>query len=57
MIKHHQCCFEEGMAKSTYGTGCFLMLNTGDKALKSSNRLLTTLAYRLNGNLNIGRFT
>ncbi len=44
-----QACFEEGMAKSTYGTGCFLMLNTGDKALKSNNRLLTTLAYRLNG--------
>ena len=44
-----QACFEEGMAKSTYGTGCFLMLNTGEKALKSNNRLLTTLAYRLNG--------
>ena len=44
-----QACFEEGMAKSTYGTGCFLMLNTGDKALKSNNRLLTTIAYRLNG--------
>ena len=44
-----QACFEEGMAKSTYGTGCFLMLNTGDKALKSKNKLLTTVAYRLNG--------
>jgi glycerol kinase len=44
-----QACFEEGMAKSTYGTGCFLMLNTGDKPLKSKNRLLTTVAYRLNG--------
>ena len=44
-----QACFDEGMAKSTYGTGCFLMLNTGDKALKSKNRLLTTVAYRLNG--------
>jgi glycerol kinase len=42
-------CFEQGMAKSTYGTGCFLMLNTGDKALTSKNRLLTTVAYRLNG--------
>ncbi|KZR98640.1 putative Glycerol kinase 3, partial [Daphnia magna] len=42
-------CFEQGMAKSTYGTGCFLMLNTGDTALKSNNRLLTTVAYRLNG--------
>ncbi|MDF0749198.1 glycerol kinase GlpK [Marinobacter sp. 71-i] len=44
-----QTCFETGMAKSTYGTGCFLMLNTGDKALKSEHRLLTTVAYRLNG--------
>jgi glycerol kinase len=44
-----QACFEAGMAKSTYGTGCFLMLNTGDQALKSKNRLLTTVAYRLNG--------
>ncbi|GGK55317.1 glycerol kinase GlpK [Amphritea balenae] len=44
-----QTCFNEGMAKSTYGTGCFLMLNTGEKALISKNRLLTTVAYRLNG--------
>lgn len=44
-----QTCFATGMAKSTYGTGCFLMLNTGDKALVSTNRLLTTVAYRLNG--------
>jgi len=44
-----QCCFEPGMAKSTYGTGCFLLLNTGDKALKSDNRLLGTVAYRLGG--------
>jgi glycerol kinase len=44
-----QACFEEGMAKSTYGTGCFLMLNTGEKALKSKNKLLTTVAYRLKG--------
>ena len=44
-----QTCFDTGMAKSTYGTGCFLMLNTGDKALKSEHRLLTTVAYRLNG--------
>jgi glycerol kinase len=42
-----QCCFEAGMAKSTYGTGCFLLLNTGQQALKSENRLLTTVAYRL----------
>ncbi|GAB5479291.1 MAG: glycerol kinase GlpK [Marinobacter nauticus] len=44
-----QACFEPGMAKSTYGTGCFLMLNTGQQALRSENRLLTTVAYRLNG--------
>ena len=44
-----QTCFEEGMAKSTYGTGCFLMLNTGQQALQSEHRLLTTVAYRLDG--------
>jgi len=44
-----QACFERGMAKSTYGTGCFMILNTGDKPLISNNRLLTTVAYRLNG--------
>jgi len=44
-----QGCFQPGMAKSTYGTGCFFMLNTGTEALKSNNRLLTTIAYRLNG--------
>lgn len=44
-----QCCFTPGMAKSTYGTGCFFILNTGDTPLKSSNRLLTTVGYRLNG--------
>ncbi|PXF29492.1 glycerol kinase [Pokkaliibacter plantistimulans] len=44
-----QACFQPGMAKSTYGTGCFLILNTGDKALSSANRLLTTVGYRLNG--------
>lgn len=44
-----QACFKPGMAKSTYGTGCFLVLNTGDKALKSDHRLLTTVAYRLKG--------
>jgi len=44
-----QCCFQPGMAKSTYGTGCFLLLNTGDEALLSENRLLTTPAYRLAG--------
>lgn len=44
-----QTCFKPGMAKSTYGTGCFLVLNTGEKALVSENRLLTTVGYRLNG--------
>ncbi len=44
-----QACFNTGMAKSTYGTGCFLIINTGDKAVKSQHRLLTTVAYRLNG--------
>src|SRR5262249_53682023 len=44
-----QAGFAPGMIKSTYGTGCFVVLNTGDKAVVSKNRLLTTLAYRLNG--------
>lgn len=44
-----QACFERGMAKSTYGTGCFLMLNTGQEAVRSENRLLTTVGYRLDG--------
>ena len=44
-----QACFSEGMAKSTYGTGCFLMLNTGEKPLKSQHRLLTTVAYQAGG--------
>lgn len=44
-----QACFEPGMMKSTYGTGCFALLNTGDKAISSSNRLLTTIAYQFNG--------
>ena len=44
-----QCCFEEGEAKSTYGTGGFLLLNTGANVVYSSNRLLSTIAYRLDG--------
>ena len=44
-----QTCFTPGTAKSTYGTGCFLMANTGENALKSKNRLLTTIGYQLNG--------
>ncbi len=42
-------CFEAGMVKSTYGTGCFALLNTGKDAVPSKNRLLTTIAYRLGG--------
>jgi len=44
-----QACFEPGMMKSTYGTGCFALLNTGKDRVKSRSRLLTTIAYRLNG--------
>lgn len=44
-----QACFEPGMIKSTYGTGCFALLNTGEKFIHSSNRLLSTIAYRLDG--------
>lgn len=44
-----QACFEPGMFKSTYGTGCFALLNTGADAVTSKNRLLTTIAYRLDG--------
>ncbi len=44
-----QACLEPGMIKSTYGTGCFVLLNTGTKAYRSKNRLLTTVAYRIDG--------
>ncbi|MGX9349746.1 glycerol kinase GlpK [Shimia sp. W99] len=44
-----QACFQPGMLKSTYGTGCFALLNTGDSPVASSNRLLTTIAYQLDG--------
>ena len=44
-----QCCFSAGAAKSTYGTGCFLLMHTGDIPVYSQNRLLTTVAYRLQG--------
>jgi glycerol kinase len=44
-----QACFVPGMMKSTYGTGCFALLNTGATAVASSNRLLTTVAYQLDG--------
>jgi glycerol kinase len=44
-----QGCFAPGMVKSTYGTGCFALLNTGDQPVASKNRLLTTIAYQLEG--------
>ncbi len=44
-----QACFQPGMIKSTYGTGCFVVLNTGATPIRSKNRLLTTIAYRLGG--------
>ena len=44
-----QACFDPGMMKSTYGTGCFALLNTGSEIVRSRNRLLTTVAYRLDG--------
>lgn len=44
-----QACFEPGMIKSTYGTGCFVLLNTGEQAFHSQNKLLTTIAYRVGG--------
>ena len=44
-----QACFKTGQSKSTYGTGCFLLMNIGNKFHKSSNKLLTTIAYKING--------
>ena len=44
-----QACFDKGQSKSTYGTGCFLLMNTGNKFKLSKNRLLTTVAYKING--------
>jgi len=49
-----QACFRPGMIKSTYGTGCFMILNTGEEALVSRNRLLATVAYRLKGKVTYG---
>jgi glycerol kinase len=42
-----QACFEQGMAKNTYGTGCFLLMNTGNKPVVSKNNLLTTIAWKI----------
>ncbi len=44
-----QACFKPGMVKSTYGTGCFMVMNTGSEVINSQHRLLTTVGYRLNG--------
>lgn len=44
-----QACFEKGMAKNTYGTGCFMLMNTGEEGVKSDNGLLTTLAWGVDG--------
>ena len=44
-----QACFDKGQSKSTYGTGCFLLMNIGDKFKLSKNRLLTTVAYKIHG--------
>ena len=49
-----QSCFEPGMMKSTFGTGCFVMSNTGSKPVQSKNKLLTTVAYRLDGQISYG---
>ncbi len=47
-----QMCLEPGDAKNTYGTGCFCMMNTGSKAIKSKNKMLTTIAWKINGKTN-----
>lgn len=44
-----QLCTHEGMVKNTYGTGCFMLMNTGEKLVKSNNNLLTTIAWKVNG--------
>jgi glycerol kinase len=46
-----QACFEKGMAKNTYGTGCFMLMNTGEKAVLSDHGLLTTIAWGINGKI------
>ena len=47
-----QACFEEGAAKNTYGTGCFMLMNTGEKPIFSKNGLVTTIAWGLDGKVN-----
>jgi glycerol kinase len=48
-----QACYQPGMAKNTYGTGCFMLLNTGSKAITSQNNLLTTVGWRFDNDANI----
>jgi len=47
-----QLCTEKGMVKNTYGTGCFLLMNTGEEPIYSKNNLLTTIAWKINGKVN-----
>ncbi len=47
-----QLCFDPGMVKNTYGTGCFMLMNTGEKPIKSENGLLTTIAWGIDGKIN-----
>ncbi len=47
-----QLCIEPGMAKTTYGTGCFLVMNTGKEAVRSKNQLLTTIAWKIGNEIN-----
>ena len=49
-----QACFNPGMIKATYGTGCFMLLNTGSKVIHSQNQLLSTIAYRINNEVTYG---
>jgi len=49
-----QACFEPGMVKATYGTGCFMLLNTGDEIIHSKNQLVSTVAYRLENKVTYG---
>lgn len=51
-----QACFEKGMAKNTYGTGCFMLMNTGDKGVKSDNGLLTTIAWGVDGKVEYAQY-
>ena len=46
-----QACFQKGMIKSTYGTGCFALLNTGDQFVLSKNKLLSTIAFKIDGKI------